>query len=245
MEDDYESKFFIGLTKKIILSYPNIVKLKKVCNVLQTLASARKLCKSRNDSNTSSKKDHGCLLKTIMDRLNASVLSCVPETLLRNFIKEFAKKSCNRLDGRLIHSLTTIHEDFGVPLVIISSGCSDAIEQTLRLVHFPVHMIVANQFERCGNTIVGFKLDIYGNKGKILQKILADRGLTTDETVFIGDDPQDEECFKMVKFPIVSFLADENDRKFLVKECNAFAPATEDELMAFIRSECLEVSRLQ
>lgn len=245
-KDAHESEFFTGLIKKVAFSFPNYLNLRKLYQALE----ARRICReiySKYLINrvVSRQEDRARFFGKIIEVLNNRVIEGTPSSLLKTYVEEYAIGALRRLDWDLLNCLATVHRKYSTPVLIISSGCATAIKRTLELAKFPFESVIANDFEMKDDKLISrFNWAIYGNKGLILQSILRQKGLSLDEVAFIGDDWEDRDCFRMAKFPIVSFYADENSRARLVEYLNVFAPRSAIELESFLLSNTNTVVRV-
>jgi hydroxymethylpyrimidine pyrophosphatase-like HAD family hydrolase len=82
---------------------------------------------------------------------------------------------------------------------------------------------------------VGFLLNIYRNKARLLADLLLRRDLDARRVAYLGDSEGDEGCFEMVRYPIVPFLAPEEAKQHYARKYRAFVPESEEELADFLR----------
>ena len=52
--------------------------------------------------------------------------------------------------------------------------------------------------------------------------------------MYLGDSDDDADCFKMVGYPVVAFLAPEDAKKRYAEEYNAFVPRDKPDLEEYL-----------
>jgi phosphoserine phosphatase len=232
IEDLYEEEFFNGLAKRIIMNFPNCINVCKICRFLlvkRQIKSLIKYCKNSKDKAIVEKN-----IKEIIDLMNEDILRDEPAELLSKYTVEYATDACSRLDGSLIENLISFIKGKNVLLGVISSGYVEGIERILAHRGYKFDVVIANNFIINECKIKKYSLDIFNNKSKILKKLLEDKGILPERTVYIGDDWQDEECFREVRYPIFSFFADEEYKKSLSRKLDVFIPKNENALKNYL-----------
>jgi len=226
-EDPYDSAFFFGLMRKSAFDRFRAVNLKRLFGLLKTHYECESLLKRCLRLEATDSQARAELVSAIVEILNRHIIQGIPARLLDAYLDEYALRAATRLDQRLLGPLTRLHRDFGLTVVVLSSGCQSGIERTLTKVGFPFESVIANSFEREGDCLTRFKITVYGNKGAILKDLLQEKRVDLGEAAFIGDDWEDRDCFEMVGLPVVSFFASQENKALLAKTCHAFVPKTE------------------
>ncbi len=231
-EDEYEIEFFRGLAQRAARNFLTRWKLAKLFRLWQ----AKKRCEAiyRRVAGVPLVNQKAALIE-VLEILNRAVIDGLPNGVLDNYLPDYAVEARCRLDQRLLRPLRQARERHGLLLGIISSGCDTAIKRTLTVGGFSFDFVKANEFDRNGRRVGAFRLQIYDNKAEILRTFLAERGIESSAVMYIGDDFQDEECMRMVRFPVVSFLAHPENRLSLQKGVNAYAPDSEEEFDRYLR----------
>ena len=240
-EEPYDSDFFFGLIRKLALLSLGALDIKSTFRLLKAKHACSVLLERCLDLEPTDSSNRAALVREMVETLNTFVIRGISEVVLERYLSEYATRTANRLDKRLLTPLAKLHDEFGIPTIVLSSGCAPGIRHALDKVNFPFELVIANDFERKNGYLEKFNVKVYGNKGALLRDILSMRNITCDEAVFIGDDWEDRECFEMVKFPIVSFHASQQSKTLLSKACNAFVPGDAVDLEGFIgarREQC-------
>jgi phosphoserine phosphatase len=167
--------------------------------------------------------------------MNQTVINGLPGKVLERYLPTYAVGAKYRLDQRLLRPLKKVREQHGLLLGIISSGCDIAIMQTLKAAGYPFDFVKANCFHQNGSRVEAFTLEIYDNKSEVLKTVLAEREIESSSVMYIGDDWQDQECLRAVRFPVVSFFAHPDTRICLKKELNVYAPETEENFEQYLQ----------
>ena len=100
---------------------------------------------------------------------------------------------------------------------------------------FRCDFIVANDFTPHAKGI-RFALNVIGNKANLVCNTAATMNVTPDEVMFIGDDSRDHQAMTIVKYPVVSFLAEERMRAHLQEKCAAVSFANEEEFSVYLQA---------
>ena len=120
---------------------------------------------------------------------------------------------------------------------MFSAGYRYGIERILTAAgfHDDFDFYEADDLREENGKAVGFVVNIYRNKPRLLVDLLRRRDLDVDRVAYIGDSEDDEGCFDMVKYPVVPFLAPEEAKQRYARKYRAFVPQTERDLADFIR----------
>lgn len=159
-------------------------------------------------------------------------------TIIRRSIERYASSTITQhaLDFRALRAIKRCHLS-GKTTGILSAGCLHGIESVLaaigHLQHF--HFCEADRLRHEGGKAIEFELNIYEQKPQHLLRVLDNHRLLPDTTAYFGDSEDDEECFAIVGYPIVSFLAPDEMKQRYAQQYNAFVPKDERELTDYLR----------
>ena len=92
----------------------------------------------------------------------------------------------------------------------------------------------ADEFGTENGRVIEFGLNIYGNKPKLLLKLLAERQLDASRVAYIGDSEDDEGCFEIIGHPLVAFLAPNEFKEKCARKYGAFVPDSESSLRNYL-----------
>lgn len=226
-EDYYEEIFFKGIFKHVI--FENIKKLnaKKLLVLLRARDECIKSYRFRDGDMRGS-------IINILAALNEHLINGLSVSFIKQYTERYAISAINRLDRKILDPLKRLKIANGIKLGIISSGYKTGIRQILDKAGYLFDIIEANDFEINDNTIIKFRLNIFDNKLYVLQKILFDNRINSSNVIYIGDDMQDEACFKNVGYPIVSFLANDYHRNYFFQKIKAFLPNNANEFENYL-----------
>ncbi len=224
--------FFKEFSKKIAIRAIKEFNVRKLFALLEIRHKQRRLLKFEKDAAS----DPSLYIKEIIEMLNKNVMRGVESSFLKEYTEYYAHTAQDRLDIRLLEPLEMLRDKIRLELGIISSGYKDGIERALKNRGYEFDFIIANDFEESAGKIIKFNLEVFNNKGEILKSVLSDKNIRPGNTVYIGDDWQDEGCFGMVVYPVISFLASEEYKKFFAQKFNAFVPKDKDEFAKYLFS---------
>ena len=212
-EDRFEEVLFKIIFKDRVLDSIRRFDIRK----LSILAKTRKECnilfgKARHDES-----HKYTLIRQIIDQLNNNVIKGLKVSDLRRITSKYTAGAVARLDKRILDPLKTTIDRSHIKVGILSSGYYDGISEILFKAGIKPDFIIANNFIIKNGVVEVFQLDILLNKLSVLKEVLAKHNIDLSETMYIGDDWQDEECFKSVGYPMVSFFADEHCKKNFAK----------------------------
>jgi len=161
----------------------------------------------------------------VIGLVNRRVIRGLPRAELEDFTRRYARRVRRKLDRRLLEPLRDFRAAAGVPLGVISSGCRIGVEAVLAEAGWPFDFIVANEFRTAGEVCEAFEFSLTDNKAAVLGEVLARRGVDPRHVMYVGDSEQDEECFRLVGMPVVSFFARRRMKERFARQYGAFVPA--------------------
>ncbi len=167
---------------------------------------------------------------------NRKILEGTPMSVVGESIDRYATSKAvqERLDRRILNVLRKYH-GMNKRCGILSAGYADGIDHILRASGFRefFDFLLADQIVQRDGVAQELLLKIYRTKGAHLGDLMQQQRIDPSQTVYIGDTPDDEDCFKLVQYPVVSFFAPAYFKKHCRKEHSAFVPRSEEELLAF------------
>lgn len=176
-------------------------------------------------------------VKEMFHLYNQRVIQGLPVSLVHGAVEEYARKprTQSMLDFRMLRCLRVWH-DAGITTGVFSAGFRYGIESILRFAGYrrDFDFCEADDLEEDDGRAVGFPLRIYRNKAAFLSGLLAGRGLDPSMVAYIGDSEDDEGCFEIVRYPVVSFLAPEDVKEEYARKYRAFVPESEQELLQYL-----------
>jgi phosphoglycolate phosphatase-like HAD superfamily hydrolase len=181
--------------------------------------------------------DHISFVRELFQVYNEGIIRGTPVSLLHIFVDHHARRARTqtRLDYRVLNPIRGYHEA-GHTTGILSAGYRYGIERILAVAGLGGHFdfCVADRLDQNGGKAIGFKLELYARKHEFLLDLLNERGLDPRAVAYIGDSEDDEGCFQVVGYPIVSFLAPEPLKARFAAEYSAFVPSSERDLSSFL-----------
>jgi phosphoglycolate phosphatase-like HAD superfamily hydrolase len=172
-------------------------------------------------------------IKEMFSVFNRMVVSGLPTSVVHASFERYANNSetQSRLDLRLLRVIKGLHEA-GKTTGILSAGYRDGIERVLTVAGYRhcLDFCEADEFRTENGRVIEFGLNIYRNKPKLLNRLLAERHLEAAQVAYIGDSEDDESCFEIVGYPIVAFLAPREFKDKCSQKYGAFVPDSESSL---------------
>ena len=172
-------------------------------------------------------------VKAMFHIYNGKIVNGTPASVIHRSIYRFASLPYTRqsLDLRVLRAIDASRKH-GVTTGILSAGFRYGIEAILSVSNHRTYFdfIEANNFIENNGKAVEFELAIYKSKHEQLLKLLDDKGIDIKRAAYIGDSEDDEGCFSIVGYPIMSFLAPQHVKDTCARKYSAFAPNNEQEL---------------
>jgi phosphoglycolate phosphatase-like HAD superfamily hydrolase len=169
---------------------------------------------------------------------NSRIVAGVPAETIRRLVDRYAAQpgTQSELDLRVLRPIREAHHE-GMVTGIFSAGYRYGIERILAVAGFlqAFDFCEADDLRQEKGRAVGFLLNIYRNKARLLADLLRGRNLDARRVAYLGDSEGDEGCFEMVRYPIVPFLAPEEAKQHYAQKYRAFVPESEEELADFLR----------
>lgn len=169
---------------------------------------------------------------------NEKIIKGAPMSVIRRSVGRYVTKPevQEKLDFRILKILRKYHDE-NKTIGVFSAGYADGIDRILVASGYrdSFDFLVADTLEENDGKASRLLLKIYKHKAPLLKKMLEDIKIDPDETVYIGDSEDDEGCFQLVRYPVVSFFARDDFKKHCAKTYGAFVPRSEKDLMEFLR----------
>jgi len=167
---------------------------------------------------------------------NEEIIKGIPMSVIRRSVERYAAKPevQEKVDLRILRLLRKYHDE-NKTIGVFSAGYADGIDQILRACGFrsSFDFIFADLLEEKDGVASGLLLRIYKHKAPLLEELSKERGFDLKKTVYIGDTADDEGCFQLVKYPVVSFFAADEFKKCCADKYGAFVPESEEDLIEF------------
>jgi phosphoglycolate phosphatase-like HAD superfamily hydrolase len=169
---------------------------------------------------------------------NRRIISGLPASFIYRSVDRFARRQQTqaKLDHRVLRPIKECHQG-GKTTGIFSAGYKYGIERILTAAGYKEHFdfCEADHLKEEGGRAVGFELNIYKNKPRLLLGLLQDRNMDESRVAYVGDSENDEGCFEIVRYPVVAFLAPEELKERYAQKYKAFVPRDEKELASYFR----------
>ena len=176
-------------------------------------------------------------IKDMSGVFNRMVVSGLSASVAQASFDRYAKSADTQssLDLRLLRVVKECHEA-GKTTGILSAGYRYGIEGVLTVAGYRqcFDFCEADEFRCEHGSVVEFGLNIYGNKSKLLPRLLAEWHLDAPHVAYVGDSEDDEGCFEMVGHPVVAFLAPDDFKDKCSRRYGAFVPGSEDSLKEYL-----------
>ena len=176
-------------------------------------------------------------IKDMFGVFNRMVVSGLPASVVQASFDRYAKsaETQSRLDLGLLRLIQESHE-VGKTTGILSAGYRYGIERVLAVAGYRhcFDFCEADEFRTENGRVIEFGLNIYGNKPKLLRRLLAERHLEAAQVAYIGDSEDDEGCFEIVGYPVVAFFAPDEFKDRCSRKYGAFVPDSESSLRDYL-----------
>lgn len=169
---------------------------------------------------------------------NQKIIKGTPMSVIRYSVENYAAGSevRQKLDYRVLNVLRKYHDENKI-CGILSAGFDYGIDRILAAAGYrnSFDFLLADKLVENDGKATHLLLRIYRNKGSFLRNLLSEHQINPDKTVYIGDTEDDESCFQLVKYPVISFFAPEEFRQCCTHKYQAFAPKSGEELEEFLK----------
>jgi phosphoserine phosphatase len=169
---------------------------------------------------------------------NARIVSGFPLRIVHRLIQNYAAmpEIQEQLDHSVLRPVAQCRRE-GKTTGILSAGCRYGIESILNIAGYDkaFDFYIADELEHDNGRMVGFGLSIYGNKRTFLLDLLRDRNIAPETVAYMGDTDDDAACFDIVGYPVVPFLAPDDEKERFAREYKAFVPEDEADLLRYLR----------
>ncbi len=170
---------------------------------------------------------------------NGKIIKDVPVSIIQRAVENYARKqkTINKLDYKILRPVKKSHDE-GKTTGIFSAGYGYGITNILKAAGY------LNLFDFCeadklihnGGRAIEIGRNIYKKKAKLLPDLLERKKIDAGITAYIGDNQDDEGCFEIVGYPIVSFSAPDEQKELCARKYKAFIPETEMDLQKYLDS---------
>lgn len=169
---------------------------------------------------------------------NQKIIDGTPMSVVRKSVERYAKKPevQEKLDFRILRLLRKYHDENRI-CGVLSAGYVYGIDRILAISGYrdSFDFLFADTMVENGGKASRLLLKIYKHKTLLLKKLLEEKKIDAAKTAYIGDTEDDEGCFKLVKYPVVSFFAPDDFKVRCAQKYCAFIPNGEKELQAFFK----------
>lgn len=230
--DEYEEGFFGGLCTRAFVRSLVQVQVRRTFRLMGLAQKCyRLLQRARRD-----RARTPAYIAVVTALMNRYALKGLPATFIAHYVESYARRSARRLDRRLLDPIAEVRRRHGVRVGILSSGCQSGIRRTLELAGHEVDFILANEFVYRGDLVDHFRITVMRNKLPLLERVLAELDVPPEQTMYVGDSLQDEQCFRHVAHPVLSFWTRPEERERFRDDCGAFCPPTQDDFRRYLDS---------
>ena len=165
---------------------------------------------------------------------NERIILGLPVSIINNSVDRYAtrQQTLADLDHRILAVVKTCHQT-GKTTGIFSAGYKDGIQKVLGAAGLEDHFdfCVGDSLKTRDGKAIEFELKLYKRKPTLLANLLKERNLDPRTVAYIGDSEDDEGCFDIVGYPVMSFFASEELKQKCAWKYNAFVPKDEQDLM--------------
>ncbi len=177
----------------------------------------------------------------VYEPFNVNVLKGRFVSFVNGVIDEYAEESVDKVDGRVVKPIETVHHD-GKSTGILSVSYDYSIRRILEKAGYSgvFDDIVANTLETDGDRVMGLTLGIYERKPEVLRaEFFEKRGLRENDIIYLGDS-EDDESIADILIPgnfVVPFFASDEFKQRLASKHKAFVPENEADLLKYLQSK--------
>ena len=168
---------------------------------------------------------------------NGRIINGVPVSLIRRSVHKYANRqqTQDKLEHRVLRPIKERHRA-GKTTGIFSAGYKYGIEMILTVAGHNRYFdfCEADHLSEDGGRAIGFGLNIYKRKPRLLLQLLRDRGVDASRVAYLGDSEDDEGCFEIVGYPVLAFLAPEELKERCARKYKAFVPKDEKDLANYL-----------
>ena len=177
-------------------------------------------------------------VREIFKIYNDKIINGTPVSIIRRSIDEYATHQHTQaaLDHRILRTIKECHIA-GKTTGILSAGYRYGIERILTVAgyHEFLDFLEADYLEENDGKAIEFRLGIYARKADELLKLLSERSLEASRVAYVGDSEDDEGCFEIVGYPVLTLLAPDELKNRYAQKYKAFVPKDETDLMNYFK----------
>ena len=168
---------------------------------------------------------------------NGKIIKDVPISIIQRAVEKYARKQKTRsmLDYKILRPVKKAHDE-GKTTGIFSAGYGYGIITILKAVDYYrfFDFCEADKLIHSDGRSIEIGRNIYKRKAELLPSLLEKQDLKASITAYIGDNQDDEGCFEIVKYPIVSFSAPDEQKELCARKYKAFIPKDEPDLLKYL-----------
>ena len=168
---------------------------------------------------------------------NEEIISGAPVSVIYRSIDKYAdlQQTLDKLDYRV---LRPVRECFQAGRVtgIFSAGLKYGIERILNAAGYGEYFrfTMADEISQNNGKAIEYALNVYQRKPGLLLKLLEEKEINADQVAYLGDSEDDEGCFEIVKYPVISFFTPEEQKEKYARKYRAFVPKDEKDLARYL-----------
>ncbi|MBE0481153.1 MAG: haloacid dehalogenase-like hydrolase [Dehalococcoidia bacterium] len=188
-------------------------------------------------------RDRQAVIRDMFRVYNERIIRGTPMRVIHDSMDRFCRSPDTqaKLEMRLIRPIRRWRES-GMMTGIVSAGYRHGIEKALGFAGYRDYFdfCQAEDIKHNDGHAVEFGLEIYKKKHIHLARLLEDRNMDPRHAAYVGDTDDDESCFQVVGYPIVSFLAPGDVKERFARKYRAFVPESEEELDRYLEDKRAE-----
>jgi phosphoglycolate phosphatase-like HAD superfamily hydrolase len=175
--------------------------------------------------------------RAIIRIYNDEIISGAPVSAIYNSIDKYAnmQQTLDKLDHRVLQPVKECYRA-GKVTGILSAGLRYGIEMILNAAGYGEYFnfTMADEISQKHGKAIEYALNIYQQKPGLLLNLLKEKKLDADKVAYLGDSEDDEGCFEIVKYPVISFFTPEKQKEKYASKYKAFVPKDEKDLARYL-----------
>lgn len=179
------------------------------------------------------------MVKETFNVYNTRILKGVSVSFIQKQVIKYAnsQETQEKLDFRVLRIIRECHQA-GKITGILSAGYQYCIEQILSGSGYNEYFdfYKADSLSEENGKAIGFEMNIFHNKHKLLAQLIDEMHLDASKTAYIGDSEDDGYCFEIVGYPVLSFFAPEELKQRFSRQYHAFIPKDEQDLSKYLNN---------
>jgi len=175
--------------------------------------------------------------RAIIRIYNEEIINGAPVSAINRAMDKYAcmQQTLDKLDHRVLQPVRECYRA-GKVTGILSAGLKYGIERILNAGGYSecFSFTEADEIRQKNGKAIEYPLSIYQRKPGLLLNLLKERALKANQVAYLGDSEDDEGCFEIVKYPIVSFFTPEEQKEEFASKYKAFVPEDEKDLSRYL-----------